>query len=177
VDFGHAQANIMNKTSDRALDVVRDRTSPVERRKAPRHFLSAAAEILDMASGVRTAARVGDLSMTGCSIDTVNCFPPGTRVRVRMRRNDTEVNCLAVVRNVQPGMGMGLAFVNLNDWERATLENWIRASGPSQHDEFAPAASGAGQSEPLAQRLIEMLQQKDLLSEAEVAALLSGDIL
>jgi hypothetical protein len=167
----------MTKASDQALGVARDQKSSMERRKAARHVLSAAAEVLDLASGVRMPARVSDLSTMGCYIDTINSFPAGTRVRVRMRRDDTELNCAAVVRNVQPGMGMGLAFVHINDWEKSTLENWIRSLGPAAPDEFEPAAADARESGLLAQRLIEMLRQKDLLSEAEVAALLSGDIL
>src|SRR5579872_7256288 len=145
----------MSKASDRALHVAHGRESPAERRKAARHFLSAAAEILDVTSGVRVAARVADVSTQGCYLDTINSFPEGTRVRVRMRRNHTEINCLAIVRNVQPGMGMGIAFVNLNDWEVGTLENWIRSIGPAQQDDFAPSPSAAGRTEPLAQRLIE----------------------
>ena len=55
-----------------------------ERRRAPRHPFVAAAEVEDVAVGSRLPTRVSDLSVGGCYVDTVNPFPAGTEVRVKI---------------------------------------------------------------------------------------------
>ena len=46
-----------------------------ERRMARRYILSASAEVSDVTSGARLAARVGDISITGCYLDSINPLP------------------------------------------------------------------------------------------------------
>jgi hypothetical protein len=53
-----------------------------ERREAPRHPFIASAEETDLASGARLPARVSELSLNGCYLDTLNLFPKGTRIRL-----------------------------------------------------------------------------------------------
>src|SRR2546429_5630193 len=53
-----------------------------ERREAPLHPFIASAEETDLASGARLSARVSELSLKGCYLDTLNPFPKGTRIRL-----------------------------------------------------------------------------------------------
>jgi len=50
-----------------------------ERREAPRRPFTASAEETDLASGARLSARVFELSLKGCYLDTLNPFPKGTQ--------------------------------------------------------------------------------------------------
>jgi len=55
-----------------------------ERRRAQRHPFIASAEVEDLAVGSRLPTRISDISAGGCYVDTVNPFPDGTGVRVKI---------------------------------------------------------------------------------------------
>ena len=58
----------------------------VEQRRSVRHSFSAAAEVVEVVSGTRLRmnARVADLSLGGCYLDTINPFAPETRAHLRI---------------------------------------------------------------------------------------------
>jgi hypothetical protein len=55
-----------------------------ERRRAPRFTFIASAEVLAEAAGMRLAARVSDISASGCYVDTINPLVDGTAVRLKI---------------------------------------------------------------------------------------------
>jgi hypothetical protein len=55
-----------------------------ERRRAPRFPFIASAEVLSESAGTRLAARISDISATGCYVDTINPLVGGTPVRVKI---------------------------------------------------------------------------------------------
>jgi PilZ domain len=155
-----------------------------ERRSTERRAFSAEAEVVDMASGARLTVRVADISREGCYLDTFHPFTVDTPVRLTIRRSDSEFTGTGYVRNAQGGMGMGIAFAQLSAAQRALLENWIEeresphprevcapVSGPNSGDRPAP-----GKQDRLAERLIELLHEKGLLSDSDVAFLLRDEI-
>jgi hypothetical protein len=163
-----------------------------ERRLADRYMLSASAEVSDVKSGARLETRVGDLSITGCYLDSINPLPEGTRLRLHIRQDDAEFNGECTVRYAKFGMGMGLAFLHLDDAQKGVLQGWTERLAPSagldtpsagsQPQVESQAASlleisGSHSKDALILRLIERLQEKDLLSQADVATLLRDDIL
>jgi hypothetical protein len=159
-------------------------TATMDRRQNKRYTFSATAEVVETVSGARLSTRAADLSQEGCYLDSLNPFPIGSNVRVRISWGGAELTCTAVVRDSQPGMGMGIAFTNLNDARKALIESWIKRlcsptsedSSPSRLSENKPTKRDH-QGDRLMERLLELLQKKGLLSANDVAALLSDRIL
>jgi hypothetical protein len=135
-------------------------------------------------------ARVEDISITGCYLDTINPFPEGTRLRLHIRRDDVELNLEGTVRYAKFGHGMGVAFRDLDDREKGVLLGWIKKFAPSvgfdappsdsrpfgeSGEEWPLEISGSNNNDALVLRLIEKLQAKDLLSDDDVASLLRAD--
>jgi len=156
-----------------------------DRRQTNRYSFSETAEVVEMASGARLSARAADLSQKGCYLDTLNPFAAGSNVRLRIRWEGAELNCAAVVRDSQPGMGMGVAFTDLDDVQKALIGGWIeRLVAPSHtalslspRSENAKPAPTADERDALAARLIELLHKKGLLSSSDVASLLGKRLL
>jgi hypothetical protein len=156
-----------------------------DRRQARRHTFSATAEVVEVVSGARLSARAADLSLQGCYLDSLNPFAIGTNVRVRIHWGGAELTCAAVVRDSQLGMGMGLAFTNLDDTQKALIESWIKKLSSSALANLSPSSLSENtkpillpdQRDALALRLIDLLHKKGVLSSNEVASLLRDRIL
>jgi hypothetical protein len=156
-----------------------------DRRQHKRHPFSATAEVVDMASGARLSTRAADLNRGGCYLDMLNPLPIGSNVRISIQSHGAEVTCTAVVRDSQPGMGMGVAFTDLNDAGAVLIDSWIeRLVSPALADHSLPSPSEKAQVAPppeqkdaLALQLIDLLHKKGLLSSNDVASLLRDRIL
>jgi hypothetical protein len=151
-----------------------------ERRLKKRHAFSAATEITELTTGARFSTRAADLSLQGCYLDSQNPLDIGTKIRVRIMWDGFELTCSAVVRDSQPGLGMGVAFTNMDGARLAVLQGWIEKLDPAETaDQAAPSISESSKEvakpevkDKLALRLIELLYKKGLLDAGEVSALL-----
>lgn len=156
-----------------------------ERRQHERHAFSATAEVVDLTTGTRLSTRAADLNKGGCYLDMLSPLPIGSKVRIRISSDGADLNCTAAVRDSQPGMGMGVAFTDLNDAQKSLIDSWVEnlrtpalaGRSPSPHSENAKSVPPPGQSDALAERLIDLLHKKGLLSSNDVAALLRDRIL
>ena len=97
----------------------------VERRSAPRHAMVLAAEVVELPRGTKLSARTSDISRTGCYIDTLNPIPQGSEVRVRLTHHEDTFVALGRVVYVSYGLGMGIAFVKVEDEQLARLDRWF----------------------------------------------------
>jgi hypothetical protein len=97
----------------------------VERRSAPRHAMVLAAEVVELPRGAKLNARSADISRTGCYIDTLNPIPQGSEVRVRLTHGAETFVAVGRVVYVSYGLGMGIAFVKVEDEELARLDRWF----------------------------------------------------
>jgi hypothetical protein len=97
----------------------------VERRSAPRHAMVLAAEVVELPRGAKLNARSADISRTGCYIDTLNPIPQGSEVRVRLTHDAETFVAVGRVVYVSYGLGMGIAFVNVQAEELARLDRWF----------------------------------------------------
>jgi hypothetical protein len=157
----------------------------VERRQHERHAFSATAEVVDLASGARLSTRAADLNKGGCYLDMLSPLPIGSKVRIRISSAGGDLACTAVVRDSQPGMGMGVAFTDLNDAQKALIDSWIEklvspglaGHSPSPFSENAKSVPPSDEKDSLAVKLIDLLHKKGLLSSNDVAALLRDRIL
>jgi hypothetical protein len=97
----------------------------VERRSAPRHAMVLAAEVVELPRGAKLSARTSDISRTGCYIDTLNPIPQGSEVRLRLTHHEDTFVALGRVVYVSYGLGMGIAFVKVEDEQLARLDRWF----------------------------------------------------
>ena len=96
-----------------------------ERREAPRHPFIASAEETDLASGARLSARVSELSLKGCYLDTLNPFPKGTKIKLVIFYGGATFTVHATVIYPQPNMGMGVVFSAVEPEQLEVLTKWL----------------------------------------------------
>jgi hypothetical protein len=99
-----------------------------ERREVPRYPSVASAEEIDIVTGAKLSARVSELSLKGCYLDTVNPFPPGTQIRLVIFHGDSRFTALATVMYSQPNMGMGALFKGVEAEQLEVLRTWLTES-------------------------------------------------
>ena len=103
-----------------------------ERRSAPRRAMVLDAEVVEVSRGAKFNARSADFSRTGCYIDMLNPISEGTEVRLRLTHHEENFMALARIVYLSPGLGMGLAFSNVEDQHLARLDRWL--SEPPKED-------------------------------------------
>ena len=99
--------------------------SSSERREVPRHPFIASAEETDLASGARLSARVSELSLRGCYLDTLNPFPEGTQIRLVIFHGGVTFTVHATVVYPQSNMGMGVVFSAVESEQMEVLTKWL----------------------------------------------------
>lgn len=73
-------------------------------------------------------ARISDLSVAGCYVDTINPLADGTLVQVKIFANTQVFEAPARVVYSHIHLGMGLAFRELQPNSRSLLQNWLPAT-------------------------------------------------
>lgn len=152
-----------------------------ERRASVRYPFTAAADVVEPLSNARISARSSDLGRGGCFIDTINPFPVGTVVNLRLKLEQNTFSTQARVVYAQAGMGMGLAFLSVEPDQLWVLEKWLGTLSGELPPELSGHESGAPQQQEshaspeagfVLNELIITLMRKRLLTEAEGKALL-----
>jgi hypothetical protein len=87
--------------------------------------LVASAEVTELHSGTLLSARTSEFGLGGCYVDTLNSFPEGTLVVLRILRDQGVFETKAKVVYCDPGFGMGLAFTEMTPDQRSLLEAWL----------------------------------------------------
>ena len=105
-----------------------------ERRRTPRVPFVASAELLEVNTGIRLNARVSELSLLGCYVNTVNPLPQGTKVYVKVFTSEYFIEAPATVKYTHPSMGMGLEFHDIKPHFLTVLQNWVMASTPGKEE-------------------------------------------
>ncbi len=99
-----------------------------ERRRAPRFPFIATAEVLAESAGTRLAARISDISATGCYVDTINPLVDGTAVRLKILTETHVFEAPATVVYSHAHLGMGLRFGEVLPNAQDVLQNWLPAA-------------------------------------------------
>ena len=99
--------------------------SKQDKPRAPRRTIFDSVQFTEVRSESTGKARISDLSLTGCYIDTINPLPVGTNLRVRLRLRGTSIEVPATVARVELNMGMGVAFGALTADQAALIEKWL----------------------------------------------------
>lgn len=152
-----------------------------ECRRNPRWSFIAAASVLEPSSGAHIKAHTTDLSPSGCYIDTMNSFAPGTKVRLRITKEGKSVEADAVVACSQVGVGMGLTLTTIAPGHRAVLDRWfaeLRGDAnpePSTLDPVKDVRASSTlktESDYALEELLVILMRKGLMTEEEGEPLL-----
>lgn len=103
-----------------------------ERRNARRHALVLAASVMELPRGAKLRARTSDISHTGCYLDTLNPFPKGSQVRIRITHRKEVLEAVGRVVYVSAGLGMGIAFEEIDSAQQAMLVRWLAAGSETR---------------------------------------------
>jgi hypothetical protein len=147
-------------------------TAEAERRGDDRHLVIASAEIVELSSGARFSTRTTDLSPGGCFVDTLTPFPVGSQVRVTVFKDNSHFETRGSVVYSQGGLGMGIAFNELEPKDRAALDGWLaelthgRVRIPESKKPVQKLREGASDRTALI-RLVQLMISKGMLTEAE----------
>jgi hypothetical protein len=158
-------------------------SAPAERRSHPRYPCTAAAEITDLGSGARMNARTSDIGRGGCYVDTLNPFPVGATVKVRLTKDNQSFVAQGKVAYGMSGLGMGLMFTSAEPEQLWTLQRWITELGrmpgtepevqaPQPAVQSAPEKNAKNMQYYVLNELIIALMSKGLLTDAEGKAML-----
>jgi hypothetical protein len=165
--------------------VNKSATGEAERRGNDRHAITASAEVVELGSGAKFSTRTTDLGPGGCFVDTMVPFPVGANVRVKVHRGKTQFETGGLVVYSQAGLGMGIAFSNMEDSQRSALDAWLAdLTGEKQaahHHDSGYAGSSPSENRPgdktALVRLVRLMITKGILTEAEGASVLMDPLL
>lgn len=156
--------------------------SEQERRRSVRYPFTATAYVTEIESGAQTTSRSTDLGRGGCFVDTINPFPIGASVKVRLTMEQKSFEAPAKVVYSMIGMGMGLAFMSIEPEQLWVLESWLgKLSGEivperqpvgAPREESPPPQSANPEHGYVLNELIITLMRKRMLTEEEGKTLL-----
>jgi len=96
-----------------------------ERRRTPRIPFIATAELLQKGSPASTPARVTELSLYGCFVETPNPLEKGVQLLLKVYAEGRYFESQGSVLYLQPGQGMGVGFLNVNPHYLTVLKQWL----------------------------------------------------
>jgi hypothetical protein len=113
-----------------------------ERRRHPRFNCSGTASIWEQGHELAISARVNEISLGGCYIETMSPLRLATRVRLELSINCLSISLEGMVRSSQPQFGMGIEFMEMAPAEAEKLQRVIGdVSGAVPAEAQAPPAS------------------------------------
>lgn len=96
-----------------------------DKREVPRYSFIAEVTVTDIANDTRMSGRVSEISRKGCYVDILNPLPEGTSLQLKVSRDQGVFTTPGKIIYVQPGMGMGVAFVNMPADQLKVLDAWL----------------------------------------------------
>jgi hypothetical protein len=96
-----------------------------ERRRTPRFPFVATAEILEKGASASNPARVTELSLYGCYVETSNSLEKGMRLLLKVYSEGKYFESQGTVLYSQPNQGMGVGFQNVNPHYLTVLKKWL----------------------------------------------------
>jgi hypothetical protein len=94
-------------------------------RRTPRHSLVVDIDMTDLQSEIQIRARTTMLCLLGCVVDTLELFPRGLSVNVRLFHGGAEVRAFGKVLYSRSDLGMGLAFTIIEPEDKRILDWWV----------------------------------------------------
>src|SRR5579862_3216517 len=98
-----------------------------EKRRSVRYKCEGSAELRANDCDVRTWAAFQDVSLHGCYVEAQATYPVGTLLRMKLEANGVRVETMGEVRVNYPYLGMGIAFHEMSEENRAQLKKLLGA--------------------------------------------------
>ena len=152
-----------------------------EQRSSPRYAFSASAEVVHLQADTRLNGRISDLARGGCYVDTINPFPVGGDVKIRINKDNSSFVAQARVVYSSGGMGMGLMFTRIEPERLQVLETWLaelrgdispEADALERDPPEVVEGRANGEQSYVLNELIIALMRKRVLTDAEGKAML-----
>jgi hypothetical protein len=97
-----------------------------ETRRYPRRNAHKATLVVWKKGSDKYVSSLENLGLGGLFIRTQQLPPAGTTVQLLFNVPEGEVRARAVVRNLVPSRGMGLAIVSMEQEHRVRLDRWLK---------------------------------------------------
>jgi hypothetical protein len=97
------------------------------RPRAARYSFVAAVILTELESGRQSREQTWDLSLFGCHVVPGDCAAKGALVRVQIINNGEVFEAQGSVMSARPIMGVGIAFIKVEEKHRLILDKWIAA--------------------------------------------------
>jgi hypothetical protein len=95
------------------------------RRRTPRYPFVGSIEMREGTSEDKRTARVKELSLNGCYVDTESPYPMGTSLAVKLFTETDFFEAQASVVYSMPNLGMGLMFRETKPYYVMVLRKWL----------------------------------------------------
>jgi hypothetical protein len=95
------------------------------RRRTPRYQFVGSIEMREGTSEDKRTARVKELSLNGCYVDTESPYPMGTSLAVKLFTETDFFEAQASVVYSMPNLGMGLMFRETKPYYVMVLRKWL----------------------------------------------------
>ena len=99
-----------------------------DRRRSPRYPFVGSIEMREGTSEDKRTARVKELSLNGCYVDTESLYPIGTSLAIKLFTETEFFEAQASVIYSQAGRGMGLMFRETKPYYLMVLRKWLLAA-------------------------------------------------
>ncbi|HVZ61727.1 MAG TPA: PilZ domain-containing protein [Terriglobales bacterium] len=155
-----------------------------ERRQAPRYPCSQIVDVRRTEDNFSGSAKVTDISLRGCYLETMSPWAMGTDVMITFHIEDVKIPVIGVVRTIHPAMGNGIEFTKITPEAYQGLEKFVlrlahqgtnQKLGPAQEnaavEKKAPVVEAPTRQSALEMQLkalVELLEKKSLLSKSEL---------
>jgi len=96
-----------------------------DKRTVPRYTFIATVDIIEPVTDTRFSGRVSEISRKGCYLDILNTLPKGTVIHIMISRDKGTFVTPGKVIYVQDGVGMGVAFSEVDPEQLKTLDSWL----------------------------------------------------
>ena len=109
-----------------------ERFKGAEKRRSPRYQCEGSVDMREEGCDVRTWATFSDISLHGCYVEAQATYPVGTLLHMKLDAGGVRVETKGNVRVSYPYLGMGIAFAEMSEENRALLRELLaKISRPS----------------------------------------------
>jgi hypothetical protein len=96
-----------------------------EKRRTPRYKCEGKAEVRPAGGGMRAWAAFTDISLLGCYLEATTTFPVRTNLHLKLQACGIQFEGKGEVQVTYPGLGMGVAFTDMTESNRANLQQML----------------------------------------------------
>jgi len=104
----------------------------VEKRRSPRYHCEGSVQMREASCDVHTWATFTDISLHGCYVEAQATYPIDTILQLKLEARGLRIEGKGSVRVSYPYLGMGIAFIEMTEENRARLRELVTSlSRPS----------------------------------------------